>query len=102
MSSKLEPIREITVSDEMLFPDVASLTGVVERKSAGGFVLRAARTGKVVDYSATDTYGSPLQGKYLRTSDGAPHASPRSRCYFCVTSGGATYCTEVLCPDPPT
>jgi hypothetical protein len=37
MSGKSEPIQEITVSDEMLFPDAKFLTGVVERRSAGGF-----------------------------------------------------------------
>jgi hypothetical protein len=92
---------KLIISDEMLFPEVHSLTGVEERKSAGGFVLRATRTGKIVEYSATDSYGAPLQGKYLRMTDGAPHASPRDTCFYCVTTGGATYCTEVLCPDPP-
>ena len=101
MSGKLEPIREITISDEMLFPDVQSLTGVDERKSAGGFVLRATRTEKIVTYSATDTYGAPLPGKYLRMTDGAPHVTPRETCFYCVTTGGATYCTQVRCPDPP-
>ena len=102
MSGKSEPIQEITVSDEMLFPDAKFLTGVVERRSAGGFVLRAARTGKIVKYSATtETDGAPLQGKYPRMTDGAPHVSPSDTCFYCVTTGGATYCTQVLCPLPP-
>jgi hypothetical protein len=29
MSGKLEPIQEITVSNELLFPDARSLTGAV-------------------------------------------------------------------------
>jgi hypothetical protein len=42
-----------------------------------------------------------LQGKYLRMTDGAPHVSPSDTCFYCVTTGGATYCTQVLCPLPP-
>jgi len=101
MNDKHESIREITVSDEMLFPDAESLTGVVERQSAGGFVLRATKTGKIVQYSATDIDGAPMQGKYLRMIDGAPNAdaSCQMHCFYCVQSGGAWYCTEVLCPD---
>ncbi len=36
MNGRLESIREITISDEMLFPDAESLTGTIERQSAGG------------------------------------------------------------------
>lgn len=93
---------KLTISDEKLFPEVHSLTGVEERKSAGGFILRATRSGKIVEYSATDSSGTPLQGKYLRMTDAAPHAAaPGNTCFYCVTTGGATYCTEVLCPDLP-
>ncbi|HEY7252220.1 MAG TPA: hypothetical protein VIG37_17105 [Methylomirabilota bacterium] len=99
MSDELAP-REITISDEMIFPDIKSLKGVVERRSVKGFVLRAT-IGKTVQYSAADAYGSPLRGTYLQMTDAAPHGSARSRCYFCVESGGNLYCTEVLCPDPP-
>ena len=100
MSDELAP-REITISDEMIFPDIKSLKGVVERRSAKGFVLRATIEGKTVKYSATDAYGSPMRGTDLRITDGTPHGSARSRCYFCVESQGSLYCTEVLCPDPP-
>ena len=101
MSSKHDPIREITVSDEMLFPDVQSLTGVTERKSAGGFILRVTRSEKTVKYSASDPDGAPLQGRYLRVTDGAPQVSSLDQtCFYCVTTGGATYCTQVLCPTP--
>jgi|GEM_PF-6165190 hypothetical protein len=100
MSDEPAP-REITISDEMIFPDIKSLKGVVERRSAKGFVLRATIDGETVKYSAADAYGSPLRGAHLQMTDATPHGSARSRCYFCVESGGNLYCTEVLCPDPP-
>jgi hypothetical protein len=101
MSDNDVSIHEITLSEEMLFPDAQSLTDVAERPSAGGFILRATRTGNTVRYSATDGDGMVLQGKYLRMTDGAPQVSPFETCFYCVTTGGATYCTEVLCPLPP-
>jgi hypothetical protein len=72
MSDNDVSIHEITLSEEMLFPDAQSLTDVAERPSAGGFILRATRTGNTVRYSATDGDGMVLQGKYLRMTDGAP------------------------------
>ena len=74
MSGKPEP-REIIISDEKLFPDVQSLADREERQSAGGFILRATRNGKIVEYSATDASGVPLPGRYLRMADGAPHGA---------------------------
>jgi hypothetical protein len=99
MSGKLEPIQEITVSNELLFPDARSLTGAVERQSEKGFVLRATKAGKSVKYSAADSYGAPLQGKYLRITDGAPKVSAAETCFYCVQYGGAWFCTQVLCPE---
>ncbi|MET0596768.1 MAG: hypothetical protein ABWZ57_02765 [Mesorhizobium sp.] len=99
MSGKPEP-REIIISDEKLFPDVQSLADREERQSAGGFILRATRNGKIVEYSATDASGVPLPGRYLRMADGAPHGAARQTCYYCVVVDGTPYCTEVLCPDP--
>ena len=103
MSKELERIRELTVSDEMLFPDAKSLTGVVERQSKQGFVVRATKAGKTVEYSAADSDGTPLQGKYMRMSDGAPHASAHEEhCFYCVHYGGAWFCTEFICLYRPT
>jgi hypothetical protein len=101
MSDQHQATREITVSNEMLFPDVETLTGMVERPSAGGFMVRATRANNLIEYSAVDAHGAHLPGEYLRMRDGAPHVSPLDTCFFCVTSRGVTYCTEVLCPERP-
>lgn len=100
MSKDLERIRELIVSDEMLFPDAKSLTGVVERQSKEGFVLRATKAGKTIQYSAIDSDGTPLEGKYLKVSDGDPQFYLPDHCLYCVLYRGAYYCTEVLCPSP--
>lgn len=100
MSDEIERIRELTIVDEMLFPDAKSLTGVVERQSKEGFVIRATKAGKTIRYSAADSDGAPLHGKYLRMGDGGLHPELPDHCLYCVNYRGSWFCTEVLCPDP--
>jgi hypothetical protein len=100
MSEKaFDQIREFTLSDEMLFPDAKSLTGLIERQSEAGFTLKAKKSGKIVKYSATGPDGTELEGKYLKMIDGAPIVTPLETCFYCVKYGGAWFCTEVLCPE---
>jgi hypothetical protein len=100
MSKEHERIKELSIIDEMLFPDAKHLTGEVERQSKEGFVVRATKAGKAVRYSATDSDGKTLEGKYLNVSDGGPHPLVADQCFYCVNYQGSWYCTEVLCPEP--